>query len=249
MDKSTPRRLVGKKAIVTAAAQGIGRAIALRLAEEGALVTACDINDAKLSELSHPAISKQVFDASDETAINRHFSEVGPVDILVNCVGWVFHGTVLETDAANWHRSFQINVDSAFFAIKAVLPGMITKGGGSIITIASAASSVKGFPNRAAYGATKAALIGLNKAVAADHVGHNIRCNAICPGTVESPSLGDRINAFADPIAARAAFIARQPMGRLGSPDEIAALAAYMASDESGYMTGSSVIIDGGSVN
>ena len=249
MDIATPRRLVGKKAIVTAAAQGIGRAIALRLADEGAEVIACDINYAKLGEISHPQITKRVFDASDEVAVNQHFQQTGPVDILVNCVGWVFHGTVLETDAANWHKSFKINVDSTFFAIKSVLPGMIAKGGGSIITIASAASSVKGFPNRAAYGATKAALIGLTKAVAADHVGQNIRCNAICPGTVESPSLGDRINAFADPVAARAAFIARQPMGRLGTPDEIAALAAYMASDESAYMTGSSVIIDGGSVN
>ena len=249
MEKTAPRRLVGKKAIVTAAAQGIGLAIAIRLADEGADVVACDINNEKLSELSHPQITKRVFDASDELTVNEHFSEIGPVDILVNCVGWVFHGTVLETDVKNWHKSFQINVDSAFFAIKAALPGMISIGGGSIITIASAASSVKGFPNRAAYGATKAALVGLTKAVAADHVGQNIRCNAICPGTIESPSLGERINAFADPVAARAAFIARQPMGRLGTPGEIAALAAYMASDESAYMTGSAVIIDGGSVN
>lgn len=245
----TPHRLVGKKAIVTAAAQGIGLAIALRLANEGADVLACDINETKLRDISHVRIKTRVFDASNEVALVEAFETAGSVDILVNCVGWVFHGAVLDTSTENWHKSFRINVDPAFFAIKAVLPGMIAKGGGSIITIASAASSVKGFPNRAAYGATKAALIGLTKAVAADHVGHNIRCNAICPGTVESPSLGERINAFADPVAARAAFIARQPMGRLGTPDEIAALAAYMASDESAYMTGSAVIIDGGSVN
>jgi len=244
-----PRRLVGKKAIVTAAAQGIGNAIALRLAQEGAEVIACDINAEKLKKIQHPGITVSAFDASDEAAANQALATAGPVDILVNCVGGVFHGTILETDYADWTLSFKINVDSAYFAIRSVLPGMLAVGKGSIVNMSSAASSVKGFPNRVAYGATKAAIIGLTKAIAVDHVGAGIRCNAICPGTVASPSLDERINAFADPVAARAAFIARQPMGRLGTPEEIASLAAYMASDESSYMTGAIVNIDGGAVN
>ncbi|MBL0371560.1 SDR family oxidoreductase [Rhizobium sp. KVB221] len=243
------RRLEGKTAIVTAAAQGIGRAIAERFAEEGAIVHACDVDEVHLSSLVTSGIKTHKLDCSDEVAVDRVFGEIGPSDILVNAVGWVFHGAILDTGLDAWRRSFLLNVDTAFFAIRAALPSMLEAGKGSIINIASAASSVKGFPNRAAYGATKAALVGLTKAIAADHVAQGIRCNAICPGTVESPSLQERINQFADPVAARAAFIARQPMGRLGTPGEIAALAAYLAADESAYMTGSSVIIDGGSVN
>jgi 2-keto-3-deoxy-L-fuconate dehydrogenase len=243
-----PGRLAGKIAIVTAAAQGIGRAIAERFHAEGAKVHACDISAEHLQGLP-PEVSTHVLDCTDEAAVKATFGEIGPVDILVNAVGWVFHGTILDTPLDAWKRSFEINVDSAYFAIRAVLPGMLAAGHGSIINIASPASSVKGFPNRTAYGATKAAMIGLTKGIVADYVTQGIRCNAICPGTVETPSLQYRINQFDDPVAARAAFIARQPMGRLGRPEEIAGLAAYMASDESGYMTGSVVMIDGGTIN
>ena len=209
-------RLAGKTALVTAAAQGIGRAIAERLAAEGAAVLATDINGDRLSELHGGPIRTAVFDASDERAVVAAIGDQ-PFDILANCVGWVHHGTIAETSYEEWQRAFRINVDSAFHAIRTVLPGMLERGSGSVVTIASAASSVGGFPNRVAYGATKAALIGMTKALAADHVKAGVRFNAICPGTVDSPSLGERIAAFADPVAARAAFIARQPMGRLGS--------------------------------
>jgi 2-keto-3-deoxy-L-fuconate dehydrogenase len=245
---ATPTRLTGKTAIVTAAAQGIGRAIAERFHAEGATVHACDISAEHLQGLPQ-GVTTHVIDCTDEAAVNATFKRIGTVDILVNAVGWVFHGTILDTPPDAWKRSFVINVDTAYFAIRAVLPGMLAAGHGSIINIASPASSVKGFPNRTAYGATKAAMIGLTKGIVADYVTQGIRCNAICPGTVETPSLHYRINQFADPVAARAAFIARQPMGRLGQPEEIAALAAYMASDESAYMTGSVVMIDGGTVN
>ena len=236
-------RLAGKRAIVTAAAQGIGRAIAERLAEEGAEVLAIDINAEALATLT--GVTTAVADCSDAEALA---AAIGghEADILVNCVGWVFHGNVLETDPASWARAFKINVDSCYHAVRAVLPGMLARKAGSVVTISSAASSTGGFPNRVAYGASKAALIGMTKAMAADHIRDGVRFNVICPGTVESPSLHDRINAAADPEAARAAFIARQPMGRLGQAHEIAALAAYLASDESAYMTGSVLVIDGG---
>jgi 2-keto-3-deoxy-L-fuconate dehydrogenase len=243
------KRLEGKKAIVTAAARGIGRATAERFAAEGAEVHACDISAEHLAGLEAHGVKTYALDCTDEAALNETFGRIGTVDILVNAVGWVYHGTIMDTPLDAWRKSFVINVDSAYFAIRAVLPGMLEKGGGSIVNIASPASSIKGFPNRTAYGATKGAMIGLTKGIVADYVTKGIRCNAICPGTIETPSLHDRINAFADPQAARAAFIARQPMGRLGTPEEIAALAAYMASDESGYMTGSIVIIDGGTIN
>jgi 2-keto-3-deoxy-L-fuconate dehydrogenase len=238
-------RLAGKRAYVSAAAQGIGAATALRLAAEGAEVLATDVQGDKLSELKADGLTTRVVDARDAQAVRNAINGFGPLDILVNCVGWVHHASILETKYEDWQRSFAINVDTAFFAIQAALPAMLERGSGSIVNMASAASSVKGFPNRAAYGASKAALIGLTRAVVADHPASGVRCNAICPGTIDSPSLGDRINAFADPVAARAAFISRQPMGRLGTSEEIAGLVAYLAADESAYMNGSIVMIDG----
>lgn len=237
------KRLTGKRAVVTAAGQGIGRAIAERLAEEGAEVLAIDIDVHALATLT--GVATAVADCSDAEALNAAIAG-RDADILVNGVGWVFHGNVLETDPESWTRSFRINVDSCYHAVRAVLPGMLARGAGSVVTIASAASSTGGFPNRVAYGASKAALVGMTKAMAADHIRDGVRFNVICPGTVDSPSLQGRINAAADPEAARAAFIARQPMGRLGEAHEIASLAAYLASDESAYMTGSVLVIDGG---
>jgi 2-keto-3-deoxy-L-fuconate dehydrogenase len=245
----TPRpfvgRLAGKRAYVSAAAQGIGAATALRLAAEGAEVLATDIAADTLAALKAERLTTRAIDARDAEAVREAIAAFGPLDILVNCVGWVHHANVLDTKYEDWQRSFAINVDTAFFAIQAALPAMLARGAGSIVNMASAASSVKGFPNRAAYGASKAALIGLTRAVVADYPASGVRCNAICPGTIDSPSLGDRINAFADPVAARAAFIARQPMGRLGTSEEIAGLVAYLAADESAYMNGSIVMIDG----
>jgi 2-keto-3-deoxy-L-fuconate dehydrogenase len=242
------RRLVGLKAVVTAAAQGIGRAIAERFAAEGATVWACDIAGDKLSGFASPSIVPLVFDATDPDALAAALGPVGTVDILVNGVGWVHHGSILDTSPEDWAKSFRINVDPMFHAIRLLLPGMLAARRGSIINIASAASSVKGFPNRTAYGASKAAVIGLTKAVAADTAASGVRINAICPGTIDSPSLQDRINAFPDPVAARAAFIARQPMGRLGRPEEIAALAAFLAADEGSYATGTAFLLDGGTM-
>jgi 2-keto-3-deoxy-L-fuconate dehydrogenase len=245
---SIGRRLAGKTAVVTAAAQGIGRAIAERFVAEGATVHACDLAGEHLAGLAGPGIVTHVFDATDPEALARALEAVGTVDVLVNGVGWVFHGTVLDTAPEDWAKSFRLNVDPMYHAIRLVLPGMLAAGRGSIINIASAASSLKGFPNRAAYGASKAAVIGLTKAVAADTAATGVRVNAICPGTIESPSLQARIDAFADPVAARAAFIARQPMGRLGRPEEIAALAAFLAADESAYATGTAFLMDGGTL-
>jgi 2-keto-3-deoxy-L-fuconate dehydrogenase len=241
-------RLQGKRAFVTAAAAGIGRASALAFAREGAEVIATDIDAAGLAALAKESasISTRVLDARDFAAIRAAAADAGEIDILLNAAGFVHQGTVLDCDEKAWDFSFDLNVKSVYRMLHAFLPGMIARKRGSVISIASVASSIRGVPNRAAYSATKAALIGLTKAVAADTVAHGVRVNAICPGTVETPSLHDRINQNADPVAARAAFIARQPMGRLGTADEIAALAVYLASDESSYTTGAIHVIDGG---
>jgi len=241
-------RLQGKRAFVTAAAAGIGRASALAFAREGASVVATDIDAAGLASLAKESasISTRVLDARDFAAIRAAAAEAGEIDILLNAAGFVHQGTLIDCDEKAWDFSFDLNVKSVYRTLHAFLPGMIARKRGSVISIASVASSIRGVPNRAAYSATKAALIGLTKAVAADVVAHGVRVNAICPGTVETPSLQGRINQNADPAAARAAFVARQPMGRLGTAEEIAALAVYLASDESSYTTGAVHVVDGG---
>ena len=240
-------RLQGKKALITAAAQGIGRASALAFAREGAQVVATDVNEAKLRELAGtPGISIRRLDVTDRAAIEACAAEVGAVDVLFNCAGYVAGGTILECDDKAWDFSNDINVRAMFWMTRAFLPAMIANGGGSIVNMSSVASSVKGVVNRFVYGTTKAAVIGMTKSVAADFIKHNIRCNAICPGTVQTPSLDERINSAADPVEARKAFVARQPLGRLGTAEEIAALALYLASDESAYTTGTIHVIDGG---
>jgi len=240
-------RLQGKKALITAAAQGIGRASALAFAREGAQVVATDVNEAKLRELAGtPGISIRRLDVTDKAAIEACAAEVGAVDVLFNCAGYVAGGTILECDDKAWDFSNDINVRAMFWMTRAFLPAMIAAGGGSVINMSSVASSVKGVVNRFVYGTTKAAVIGMTKSVAADFIKQNIRCNAICPGTVQTPSLDERINSAADPVEARKAFVARQPLGRLGSAEEIAALALYLASDESAYTTGTIHVIDGG---
>lgn len=243
-----PGRLSGKHCIVTAAGQGIGRASALLFASEGATVTAVDINAETLASLAAeaPGITTRAVDLTDPAAVAAFAAGAGPVDVLFNCAGFVHHGTILDTEEKDWDFSFTLNVRSMYRLIRALLPGMIERGGGSIINMSSVVSSVKGAPNRFVYGTTKAAVIGLTRAVAADFIGQGIRCNAICPGTVETPSLEGRINAFDDPVEARKQFIARQPIGRLGTAAEIANLALYLASDESTYTTGSVNVIDGG---
>ncbi|MDT8421335.1 MAG: SDR family oxidoreductase [Desulfuromonadales bacterium] len=240
-------RLQGKTALVTAAAQGIGRAAAEKFAAEGARVWATDINVKKLSELEGcEGISVRPLDVTDAASVSEAVAATGAVDILVNCAGFVHAGTILECSEDDFEFSFRLNVRSAYRLIRAYLPGMLEKGKGSIVNISSVASSISGVPNRFVYGATKAALIGLTKSVAVDFVSQGIRCNAICPGTVQSPSLNERINALPNPEEAREAFIARQPMGRIGRPEEIADLCIYLASEESAYVTGQQFIIDGG---
>jgi len=239
-------RLAGKTAFVTAAGQGIGRATALAFAREGATVWATDVNEKLLAGLPKEGLKTRILDVLDEAAIQKAAVEVGAVDILFNCAGFVHHGTILECDNKSWDFSFNLNVRSMFWMSKAFLPGMLKKGGGSIINMSSIASSVKGLPNRFVYGASKAAVIGLTKAIAADYVKQGIRCNCIGPGTVDTPSLGDRINAFADPVQAKKDFIARQPMGRLGSVDDITGILVFLASDESKFATGNMYSIDGG---
>ncbi|MDN7672157.1 SDR family oxidoreductase [Burkholderia oklahomensis] len=242
------QRLTGKTALVTAAAQGIGRAAAERLAHEGARVIATDI---RIDGLRDGPFDARALDVRDGAAIGALADELGPVDVLFNCAGFVHAGSVLDATEDEWDFGFDLNVKSMYRTIRAFLPGMLVRKRGAIINMASAASSVKGVPNRFVYGATKAAVIGLTKSVAADFVAQGIRCNAICPGTVESPSLDARIveqaRARGESIdAVRAAFVARQPMGRIGKPEEVAALVAYLASDESSFTTGAIHMIDGG---
>jgi 2-keto-3-deoxy-L-fuconate dehydrogenase len=240
-------RLAGKTAFITAAGQGIGRGAALAFAREGAKVWATDINAKTLADLEgKDGIRTRVLDVLDEAAVNRLAAEVGPLDILFNCAGFVHHGTILDCTLKDWEFSFNLNVRSMYFVTRSLLPGMLKKGGGSIINMSSIASSLKGLPNRFVYGATKAAVIGLTKAIAADYVKQGIRCNCIGPGTVDTPSLGERINAFADPVQARKDFIARQPMGRLGSVEDITGILVFLASDESKFATGNMYSIDGG---
>jgi len=241
-------RLAGKVALVTAAAQGIGRATAIAFADEGAVVWATDINETSLAALSHdfPSIRTRRLDVRGAQDIADCAGEIGTLDILFNCAGFVHHGSILDCSEKDWDFSFDLNVKSMYRTCRAFLPGMLKAGKGSIINMSSAASSIKAPPNRFVYGSTKAAVIGLTKAIAADFIRSGIRCNAICPGTVQSPSLEQRIAAQGDVEKARSEFVARQPMGRLGRPEEIAALAVYLASDESSYTTGQIHIIDGG---
>ena len=246
-------RLKGKRAFLTAAGAGIGRATARAFAAEGAEVIATDIDADAIAELTAEGIRAYQLDVTDGQAVQNIAKDIGRVDILFNCAGFVHHGTILECDDPAFDWSFALNVKANYAVTRAFLPAMIASGGGSVIFVASVASSIIAAPNRFVYGATKAAVIGMMKALAADHVTQGIRANAICPGTVESPSWHARVRAqgqnTAEIEAARKAFVARQPMGRIAQPEEIAALAVYLASDESGFMTGQAVGIDGGWAN
>lgn len=242
-------RLTGKTAFLTAAGQGIGAATARAFADEGAQVHATDISEDGLASLrkTYPTIETSLLDIRDTAAVEAAAERVGSIDVLFNCAGYVHQGTILDCDEPDWDLSFDLNVKSMWRTIRAFLPRMLEAGHGSIINMASVVSSQKGAPNRFVYGASKAAVIGLTKSVAADYVTQGIRCNAICPGTIQSPSLEERIHALPGGYDEnRAAFIKRQPMGRLGTADEIAALAVYLASDESAFMTGGEIKIDGG---
>lgn len=240
-------RLAGKIAFVTAAAQGIGRGAALAFAREGAKVWATDVNAKALADLEGKnGIRSRVLDVTDEAAIARVAAEIGAIDVLFNCAGYVHHGTILDCTPEDWEFSFNLNVKSMYLVTRAFLPAMLKRGKGSIINMSSIASSVKGLPTRFVYGATKAAVVGLTKAIAADYVKQGIRCNCIGPGTVDTPSLQQRIDAFADPAQARKDFIARQPMGRLGTVEDITGMLVFLASDESLFATGNLYSIDGG---
>jgi len=232
--------------MITAAAQGIGEATARAFAAEGAEVFATDINEGKLADLGDlPGVTTRYLDATDGQAIQQIAEELGPFDVLFNCAGVVHHDSAVTCTDEDWDQAFELNVKSMFRLCRAIIPGMIEKGGGSIINMSSIVAN-RGLPNRFSYGASKAAVVGLTRSIAADFIGDKIRCNAICPGTVQSPSLDERIAAFEDPIAARKAFIARQPMGRLGTTTEIASMAVYLASDESVFTTGNLMNVDGG---
>jgi 2-keto-3-deoxy-L-fuconate dehydrogenase len=237
--------LTGKKVLITAAAQGIGQASALAFARAGATVHATDINAEALAKMAEePGIKTHILNVLEADAVSKLVSEIGDIDVLFNCAGVVHGGSVLEMKDSDLEFAFDLNVKAMIRTIRAVLPGMLARGDGSIVNMSSVASSIKGVPNRFAYGVTKAAVIGLTKAIAADYVAQGIRCNAICPGTVESPSLQERMRSQGDYDTARAAFIARQPMGRLGTPEEIAGLAVYLAGAT--YTTGQAYAIDGG---
>ena len=240
-------RLEGKVAFVTAAGQGMGRGAALAFAREGAQVWATDINPKTLAEIEgRQGIRTRVLDATDEEGIGRIAREVGDIDVLFNCAGVVQHGTILDCTPQDWDTSFKVNVKSMYLVARAFLPGMLKKEKGSIINMSSVASSIRGLPNRFVYGATKAAVIGLTKAIAADYVRKGVRCNALCPGTIDTPSLQGRINALPDPVQARKDFVARQPMGRLGTVEDITGILVYLASDESLFVTGNAFSVDGG---
>ena len=241
-------KLEGRVALVTSAGQGIGRASAIALAREGAKVFATDIREELFKDVSkeHPGITGFGLNVLEQTAVDAALKRTGPLDILFNCSGFVHNGTVLDCEEKDWDFSFDLNVKAHYRMIKAYLPGMLAKGKGNVINMASVASSVKGAPNRFVYGASKAAVIGLTKALAADFVAKGIRSNCICPGTVETPSLYDRMRAQGDIEKAKASFIARQPMGRMAQPEEIAEMVIYLASDDSAFITGQALVIDGG---
>jgi NAD(P)-dependent dehydrogenase (short-subunit alcohol dehydrogenase family) len=240
-------RLAGRTALITAAAQGMGRAGALAFAREGARVIATDLSEPLLAKLDGtPGISTARLDVLDDAAVQAFVERTGAVDILFNCAGWVHQGSALDCSIADWDRSFDLNVRSMFVLTRAMLPKMIAAGGGVILNMASVLGAHKAAPNRLAYTASKAAVAGFTRALAIDHVKQGIRVNCVCPGTVDTPSLGERINAFADPMQARRDFVARQPMGRLATAEEIAETFVYLVSDESSFMTGQAIFVDGG---
>ena len=245
-------RLAGKTAFITAAGQGIGRASAIAMAREGAKVIATDVNAKLLAALDGtPGITTQVLDVLDDAAVERTIAALPPLDVMFNCAGYVHHGSILDCTPKDWDFSFNLNARAMYVAIRAAVPKMLEKHAAtgsraSLINMASIAGSIKGLPNRFVYGASKAAVVGLTKAVAADFVQKGIRCNAIAPGTIETPSLHQRVNTAADPVAALKNFVARQPMGRLGQPEEIAPMVVYLASDESSLVTGCIYSVDGG---
>ena len=242
------KRLEGKKIVVTAAGQGIGKATAIAFHNEGASVTATDLNDKTLADLNkeYPNINVHTLDSTDNSAILEFVKTLDKVDVLFNAVGFVHHGTILDCEEKDWDFSFDVNIKAMYFMCKAIIPLMVKQNGGSIINFSSIASSLKGLPNRFVYGASKAAIIGLTKSIASDFVKQNIRCNSIAPGTVFSPSWQDRVNQSPDPVQAKKDFIARQPMGRLGTAEEIASMAIYLAGDESTFTTGNTFSVDGG---
>ncbi len=243
-------RLAGKRCFVTAAGQGIGRASAIAFAREGGSVVATDRDAAKLADLAAMGVEVHALDVTDDAAVKAALAAAGPLDVLFNCAGYVHQNSIESCTDDEWDFAFALNVRSMWQTIRAALPGMVAKGGGSIVNMSSACSSVKGAPNRFLYGTTKAAVVGLTKSVATDYVGKNIRCNCVCPGTVDTPSLEERIAANAAAAggleAARAAFVARQAMGRLAGPEEIASLVLYLAAPESQFVTGQAIVIDGG---
>ncbi len=240
-------RLQGKRALVTAAAAGMGRAAVLAFAREGARVLATDVDAEALADLAkHPGVQATRLDVTDVREVEEYVAATGPVDILFNCAGWVHQGSILDCSLADWDRSFELNVRSMFVMVKAILPRMIEAGGGVILNMSSVLGAGKAAPNRLAYASSKAAVQGFTRALAIDHVRQGIRVNCVCPGTVDTPSLAERIRAFPDPALARRDFVARQPMGRLATAEEIAETFVYLVSDESSFMTGQAVYVDGG---